>query len=72
MCAWLPGSRQHSRGAGKRKSLASMNLSRMMQSENLERSCFHFSIHPDFVFYGFDFDFDSCLWEWAPSSFSML
>lgn len=37
-----------------------------MQSNNIEKGCFHFSIHPDFIFY--DFDVDSCLWEWAPYS----
>lgn len=36
---------------------ASVNLSRIMQSENLERSCFHFSKHADLCFVGFSVNF---------------
>lgn len=49
------------------KSLASVDLSRIMQSENPGRSCFHFSIHADFVCCGFYFG--SYLWARAPSFF---
>lgn len=64
---WITWRQATQQGPWEMKSSASVDLSRIMQSENLGRSCLHFSIHADFVFCGFYFG--SYLWEWAPSFF---